>query len=103
MDILPKRAHFGGGNAGIYRGAKACLFEGGIRLPSIISWSAKIPKGVVRNQMAVNTDWFPTLTEYCSIEIPTNDLDGKSLVSIINNPDAISLHEDGNCWGFRKS
>ena len=48
---------FGGGSAGIYRGAKASLFEGGIRVPSIISWPGKIPKGQVRNQFAVNTDW----------------------------------------------
>ena len=32
-----ERAFFGGGNAGPYRGAKACFFEGGIRLPSVIS------------------------------------------------------------------
>jgi arylsulfatase A-like enzyme len=43
-----ERAHFGGGSAGIYRGAKASLFEGGIRVPSIISWPNKIPNGQVR-------------------------------------------------------
>lgn len=98
-----ERAHFGGGSAGIYRGAKACLFEGGIRVPSIISWAAKIPKNQVRNQFAVNTDWFPTLAEYCHITLPRNDLDGKSLVSVINNADAQTPHADGYCWAFRKS
>ena len=80
-----ERAHFGGGSAGVYRGAKASLFEGGIRVPSIISWPGKVPKGQVRNQFAVNTDWFPTLAEYCNIKLPRNDLDGKSLVSVINS------------------
>jgi hypothetical protein len=31
------RAHIGGGSAGPYRGAKFSLFEGGIRLPAILS------------------------------------------------------------------
>ncbi|SOE22884.1 Arylsulfatase A [Spirosomataceae bacterium TFI 002] len=99
-----ERAHFGGGNAGVYRGAKACLFEGGIRVPAIISWPTKIPKGEVRNQMGVNTDWFPTLAEYCNISMPDKKLDGRSLVSIIRNNDATSIHEnEGYCWAFRDS
>jgi arylsulfatase A-like enzyme len=97
-----ERAHFGGGSAGIYRGAKASLFEGGIRVPSIISWPGKIPKGQVRNQFAVNTDWFPTLAEYCNIKLPRNDLDGKSLVSVINSAAAETMHPEGYCWEFKK-
>src|SRR5690606_20799210 len=30
-----ERAFFGGGNAGPFRGAKGCLFEGGLRVPAI--------------------------------------------------------------------
>ena len=97
-----ERAHFGGGSAGVYRGAKASLFEGGIRVPSIISWPGKVPKGQVRNQFAVNTDWFPTLAEYCNIKLPRNDLDGKSLVSIINSAAAETMHPEGYCWEFKK-
>lgn len=97
-----KAAHGGGGSAGIYRGAKACLFEGGIRVPSIISWPAKIPKGEVRNQMAVNTDWMPTLADYCHIKLDGNDLDGKNLVPIINSTAAATPHTEGYCWAYRK-
>ncbi len=39
-----ERAHFGGGSAGPYRGAKFSLFEGGIRLPAMISWPATFPR-----------------------------------------------------------
>ena len=97
-----ERAHFGGGNAGVYRGAKACLFEGGIRVPSIISWPGKILPGQVREQFAVNTDWLPTLAELCDIKLDGSGLDGKSLVPVINNSDAISSHEQGYCWDFKK-
>ena len=98
-----ERAHFGGGSAGIYRGAKACLFEGGIRVPSMISWPGKIPAGEVRDQMAVCADWMPTLAELCNIKLDTKTLDGKSLVPVINNSEAVTLHADGFCWAFGKN
>ncbi len=97
-----ERAHFGGGNAGNLRGAKACLFEGGIKVPSIISWPGKVPAGQVREQFAVNTDWFPTLAAYCNIKLEREDLDGKSLVGVINSASAPTAHEQGYCWAFGK-
>jgi arylsulfatase A-like enzyme len=97
-----ERAHFGGGSAGNLRGAKASLFEGGIKVPSIISWPGKLPAGQVREQFAVNTDWFPTLAELCNINLPRADLDGKSLVNVINNTTALSPHDQGYCWAFKK-
>jgi arylsulfatase A-like enzyme len=96
-----ERAHFGGGSAGIYRGAKACLFEGGIRVPAIISWPGKIQKGEVRDQFAVNTDRFPTLAELCGIQQNTDNLNAKSLVPVIQNANAETAHADGYCWAFK--
>ncbi len=102
-----ERAHFGGGSAGPYRGAKASLFEGGIRVPAIISWPGKVPAGEVRNQMAVATDWLPTITELVGIPSPTHPIDGKSLVPIIESADAPDNHEIfhwtfGRHWAVRK-
>lgn len=97
-----KRAHFGGGNSGIYRGAKQCLFEGGIRVPAAISWKNKIPKGETRNQFAVNTDWMPTLAELCGIKLDTTKIDGKSLVPIINDSKQNTAHTTGYCWKFNE-
>lgn len=97
-----ERAHFGGGSAGVYRGAKACLFEGGIRVPSIISWPGKIPADQVRDQFAVNTDWMPTLAALCNIKLDTRNLDGKNLMPVINDSKAETQHADGYCWAFKK-
>ncbi|MDH3651217.1 MAG: hypothetical protein OEQ53_16140 [Saprospiraceae bacterium] len=91
------RAHGGGGNAGIYRVAKASLFEGGIRVPAAISCPAKLPAGEVRNQLAVNADWMPTLAELCGIALDTRGLDGKSLVPIIDDESMTTQHEVF-CW-----
>ncbi|XOV91462.1 MAG: sulfatase-like hydrolase/transferase [Bacteroidota bacterium] len=97
-----ERAHFGGGNAGPYRGAKQCVFEGGIRVPAAISWPKTIPAGETRDQFAVNTDWMPTLADLCKIDLDKSDLDGRSLMTVINNRKAKTEHEDGYCWSYGK-
>ena len=96
-----QRAHFGGGSSGIYRGAKQSLFEGGIRVPAAINWKNNIPKGQIRTQFAVNTDWMPTLAELCGIKLDSQDLDGKSLVEIINNEAEKTKHASGYCWQYQ--
>ncbi|MCL4483682.1 MAG: sulfatase-like hydrolase/transferase [Bacteroidetes bacterium] len=93
-----ERAHSGGGSAGILRGSKFSLFEGGIRVPAAISWPAKLKAGEVRDQLAVNLDWMPTLAELCGIHLDTRDLDGISLVPVIENEKAESRHAAGFCW-----
>lgn len=93
------RAHFGGGSAGIYRGAKFSLFEGGIRVPSIVSWPAGIPAGEVRDQMVHGIDWLPTLAEFCGIDLQALSLDGKSLAAVIESAEAESPHEVLH-WGL---
>jgi arylsulfatase A-like enzyme len=93
-----ERAHFGGGSAGIYRGAKACLFEGGIRVPAAISWPGRLKSSEVRDQFAVCADWMPTLAELCGIGLDTNGLDGKSLVPVLDDPEANSVHNTEFCW-----
>jgi len=88
-----ERAFFGGGNAGPYRGAKGCLFEGGIRVPSIISWPAQIPTGEVRDQMVFGCDWYPTLAEFSYVKTPDHHLDGMSIAKVIKE-NAPSPHEE---------
>ncbi len=102
-----ERAHFGGGSAGKFRGAKFSLFEGGIRVPAAISWPANLKNGEIRDQVAVNADWMPTLAELCGIDLNTHDLDGKSLVPILKDQDHVSLHDqfcwqNGKHWAARK-
>lgn len=88
------RAHGGGGSSGPYRGNKASLFEGGIRVPAAISWTKNIQPNQIRHQMAVTADWMPTLADLCGIELNKDDLDGKSLVSILKNENMKSMHDE---------
>jgi len=86
------RAHHGGGSAGHLRGAKFSLFEGGLRVPAVISWPGKLPQGAVRDQLAHGCDWLPTVAELVGIDPPPG-IDGKSLVPVIRSADAPSPHK----------
>ena len=88
-----ERAFFGGGNAGPYRGAKGCLFEGGLRVPSIVSLPGVIPAGEVREQLATGCDWLPTIAEFTGTGLPGNHLDGASIHDVILSAGASSPHD----------
>jgi arylsulfatase A len=88
-----ERAHFGGGSSGPYRGAKFSLFEGGIRVPAIISWPGKIQEGETRDQMAHSCDWLPTVAELCGVDLPKRTIDGKSLATVIRDNGAQTPHK----------
>jgi arylsulfatase A len=88
-----ERAHFGGGSAGPYRGAKFSLFEGGIRVPAIVSWPGQVPQGEVRSQIAYACDWMPTVAELCGVPLPANSIDGKSLVPVIRSAAVQTPHD----------
>lgn len=87
------RTFGGGGSAGIYRGGKFSCFEGGIRVPSIISYPGHFPQGEVRDQMSMSIDWFPTLVELCGVDSKDMDVDGRSLMPVIMSASAPDPHD----------
>ncbi len=89
---LEERAFWGGGNSGPYRGSKFSMFEGGIRVPAIIRYPQMIPAGEVRNQLAMEMDWFSTVAELTGSKIEEK-VDGKSLMPIIKNEKLETAHE----------
>ncbi len=93
-----ERAFLGGGSAGIYRGAKFSLFEGGIRVPAIMSWPGHLPRNEVRSQVAYGCDWLPTIAELCGVKRPDVVLDGKSLAAVINDAKR-RRHRTRSCTG----
>jgi len=68
-----------------YRGTKYVTFEGGHRVPFILSWPDKIPSGAVSEEKIHAMDLFPTLSEIIGAELPSNRIfDGESLVPLLN-------------------
>lgn len=88
-----ERAHFGGGNSGPFRGQKFSLFEGGIRVPAIISRPGSIPEGETRDQFATGSDWYPTILQLTNSRAGKHRLDGRSLFPIIWAETAPSEHK----------
>jgi len=44
-----------------FTGKKTDLLEGGLRIPMVIAWPARIAPGRTSNQVAISVDWLPTL------------------------------------------
>lgn len=101
------RTFGGGGSAGPFRGGKTSLFEGGIRVPAIISWPGKLPEGVVRNQVCHSTDLLPTIAALCGIDNIPPDVEGTDISgAIINNDtlnDRVLYWKLGSQWAVMKN
>ncbi|MBN1125721.1 MAG: sulfatase-like hydrolase/transferase [Sedimentisphaerales bacterium] len=89
---VEERTYFGGGDSGSYRGHKFTLWEGGIRVPCIVSWPGKIAQGEVRPQVAINMDWMPTIAKWCGTTIE-HRIDGLDLSEVIESANTPSPHK----------
>jgi len=92
----------GGGYTGKWRGAKGSFFEGGLRVPAIISYPSVFPKGEVRNQAITNLDILPTICDVLKISTPNVKLDGKSILPIVYSKKVKSPHKVMH-WMWLKS
>ncbi len=66
------------------RGLKAQFFEGGIRVPGIIEWPARIREGRVSTVPAVTSDMLPTACALARVPAPDRPLDGIDLLPLID-------------------
>ena len=92
------------GSNGKLRGHKGELWEGGIRVPGIIEWPARIKKPVITNVPVVTSDIYPTIVDHLNIKLPnqTQPLDGISIMPLLDGqmkerPKPIGFwHPDGD-------
>lgn len=69
---------YGGSNLP-YRGDKATLFEGGIRVPCIMRWPGKIKAGTVNDALCSSLDLFPTFCELAGVPYNKREIDGADI------------------------
>src|SRR5690606_18183719 len=69
-----------GGSSGQFRGHKFRLFEGGVRVPGIVSYPSGVPAGQVISAPGASMDILPTLLEAAGIDAGDLDLDGVSML-----------------------
>ncbi|MGB0760355.1 MAG: sulfatase-like hydrolase/transferase [Rubripirellula sp.] len=71
------------------RGGKSELYEGGIRIPLLVSWPSQMPKQRISSACTTNTDFYPTLLEAVGLPTPdTQILDGQSTLAAWRQPEA---------------
>jgi len=79
-------------SSGPLRGLKRDLYEGGIRVPLIVSWPGRIKPGQVSDQVCAAWDFLPTAMEIAQTETPAK-LDGISLVPAFLGRPLTNQHE----------
>jgi arylsulfatase A-like enzyme len=89
-----ERAFYGGGNAGPYRGGKFSMFEGGIRVPAIISYPRSLPVNETREQMVSSMDWFPTIARLTGATIRKESLEGIDITDMIKSAKVSAPNRD---------
>ena len=90
------------GTAVPFRGRKRDIFEGGHRVPGIISWPAVVKGNRVSNDTLVTSDFLPTVMDILGVERPESQkswgLDGVSARSFIEGK--APMPDRGIGWVF---
>lgn len=71
------------GSAGKLREGKLTTFEGGVRVPGIIRWPERVPKGRVTDELFTTMDLFVCLTKFMGAKLPEAKIDGEDLTGLL--------------------
>lgn len=71
------------GSTGGLREGKGTTFEGGQRVPCIMRWQGTIPEGSICNSLVSAIDILPTLVELAGAKPPEKQIDGVSILPIL--------------------
>tara|TARA_B100000925_G_scaffold44900_1_gene29300 strand:- start:54 stop:1253 length:1200 start_codon:yes stop_codon:yes gene_type:complete len=77
---------------------KGYTYEGGVRVPFVVSWPKKIRSGRVVDDVSISYDLFATISELSGVD-DTYSTDGISLVDIFTDEN-ISLDREYIYWEF---
>jgi len=87
-----------GGSNQPFRGLKAQLLEGGIRIPFIAQWKGKLPAGKVDDRPVISLDILPTVLAAANLPIPEH-LDGVNLLPYLTGEKA-NAPARALCWRY---
>jgi arylsulfatase A-like enzyme len=91
-----------------FRDYKHSVYEGGLRVPFVISWPDKLEPSSC-DEPVISIDILPTICASLGIDLPEDRIyDGRNILSVIETKSEIPLHEqlffDGNdgSWAVRE-
>ena len=77
-----------------FREGKLTVFEGGVRVPCLMSWPGTVPAGRVCAEPIISLDLLPTLLTYAGAQMPQRPIDGLPIGALLEgDADARSPHE----------
>ena len=82
------------GSSGIYREGKGTNWEGGHRVPAIVSFPKRIAPNTRIDLPAMGIDWLPTITDFTGSSLPEKKIDGESLVPLLTKMTSEAPHEN---------
>lgn len=72
------------GNNGPFSGGKATTYQGGLNVPFLMNWKARLPQGMISNDQVMHCDIYATLLDAAGITVPKkngkNPVRGMSLL-----------------------
>jgi arylsulfatase len=68
------------------KGLKGSTDEGGVRVPFFVRWDGHWPAGRDIDRIAGDIDIFPTLANIAGAMVPEHQVEGRSLVSLLDKP-----------------
>ena len=71
------------GSTGGLREGKGSAWDGGVKVPCIMSYPGVIAPGSICNNLATTMDVLPTIVELTKTQLPTNTIDGVDIMSLL--------------------
>lgn len=91
---------------GRYEGGKNTEFEGGVKVPMLVSWKGKFPEGIRYKPMVSSMDIFTTSLAAADVPLPARPVDGVNLIpyildSTLGDPHQYLFWQRGNSKAVR--
>ena len=83
------------------RAGKGWNYEGGIRIPTLISWPGQVPSGLRVKESGITMDLYPTLLDLAGLTLkPAQHLDGISFKERLTGPAEGVMQERFLAWHY---
>ncbi|MDX9862168.1 MAG: sulfatase-like hydrolase/transferase [Rhodospirillales bacterium] len=82
-----------------FRGGKADMYEGGIRVPCFVRWPGHIQAGTASDEVVMLMDFFATFCEVADVAV-RHEIEGQSILPLLHDADA--RLPDRTCYWVRR-
>ncbi|MFB3828006.1 MAG: sulfatase-like hydrolase/transferase [Bryobacteraceae bacterium] len=79
-------------NNGALRDYKASVYEGGIRVPFLVSWPGRLPENTVSREPVMSMDLMPTAAAAAGAPLP-REIEGRDMLPVLTGASSGPLHQ----------